>query len=73
MFLPIPSIFALVGILLSQQNSVHCATANVNLAGVRQTIQGFGASSAWQGRASDNAMNSLFVLLFFYYLRYFVV
>jgi glucuronoarabinoxylan endo-1,4-beta-xylanase len=31
----------------------------VALGGVRQSIDGFGASSAWQGTVSDTAMNSL--------------
>jgi O-glycosyl hydrolase len=40
-------------------DGVNCATGYVALSGVRQTIQGFGASSAWQGAVSDAGMNSL--------------
>lgn len=39
---------------------VHAGTGTVNLANIKQTIQGFGASSAWQGAVSDAGMNSLF-------------
>jgi glucuronoarabinoxylan endo-1,4-beta-xylanase len=36
------------------------ATASVDLAGVRQTIRGFGGASAWLGQLTDAEMNTLF-------------
>ena len=49
----------LVLLFLTVFDAVHAGVGSVNLAGVRQIIQGYGASSAWQGAVSDAAMNSL--------------
>ncbi len=40
--------------------SAAAGDATVNLAGTRQSISGFGASSAWCGAINDSVMNSLY-------------
>jgi O-glycosyl hydrolase len=37
----------------------HAGVGSVSLSNVKQNIDGFGASSAWQNTVSDAAMNSL--------------
>jgi O-glycosyl hydrolase len=50
--------YLLIAAILDGANG---AVGTVTLSNVKQTIQGFGASSAWQGAVPEPAMNSLYV------------
>jgi glucuronoarabinoxylan endo-1,4-beta-xylanase len=55
--------------LLSPTLNVNAADVTVNLNAPKQEIDGFGASSAWCGKISDNVMNVLYGDLGFSILR----
>ena len=58
--------FSMAAILLAalplfcSSMAARAADATVNLTATKQVIDGFGASSAWCGKISDNVMNSLY-------------
>jgi len=55
------SAFGAVVLLLSGQATVVAAAdATINLGSAKQSIDGFGASSAWCGTINDKVMNSLY-------------
>jgi glucuronoarabinoxylan endo-1,4-beta-xylanase len=55
--------------LLTQSTAANAADVTVNLTAAKQTIRGFGASSAWCGTVSTSVMNSLFKDLGYSILR----